>query len=152
MASLEIPKMIKSLSKLEIGLLVLFVIYLVLPIQTPNFLHGVFDSSLGMLSLFVVAIYLFFNVNPIIAVVFVLVAYELLRRSSQFVSSQTVIQYTPTQIKKDADMVAMNPPKKETLEEEIVDKMAPIGHSDPSVYISSSYKPVADKVDGASLV
>jgi len=152
MANLEIPKMIKSLSKLEIALLVLFVIYLVLPIQTPGILHGVFDSSLGMLLLFVVAVYLFFNANPVVAVIFILVAYELLRRSTQFVSSQTVIQYTPTQIKKDAEMVAMNPPKKGTLEEEIVDKMAPIGHSDPSTYISSSYKPVADKVDGASLV
>lgn len=152
MANLEIPKMINSLSKLEIALLVLFVIYLVLPIQTPGILHGVFDSSLGMLLLFIVAVYLFFNANPIVAVIFILVAYELLRRSTQIVSSQTVIQYTPTQIKKDAEMVAMNPPKKGTLEEEIVDKMAPIGHSDSSAYISSSYKPVADKVDGASLV
>jgi hypothetical protein len=48
-------------------------------------------------------------------------------------------------------MKAMNPPQKETLEEEIVDKMAPVGHSDPSVFTDSEFKPVADKVGPASI-
>jgi hypothetical protein len=46
----------------------------------------------------------------------------------------------------------MNPPKKESLEEEIVEKMAPVGKSDMSIYTPSSFKPVADSTVGASLV
>lgn len=148
---MDIKKVFGSLTKLEIAVLVVFVLYVVLPIQTPQFLSGIVDSSLGMLTVFVLAIYLFLNVNPIVAVVFVLVAYELLRRSTQKVGRVTVMQYTPSQAKKDAELVAMNPPKEVTLEEEVVNKMAPIGHSDPSVFVGTTFKPVADKMKEGSL-
>ena len=49
-------------------------------------------------------------------------------------------------------MKAMNPSKIESLEEEVVNKMAPVGHSDISVYTTSTFKPVAEKVGSASLV
>jgi len=45
----------------------------------------------------------------------------------------------------------MNPPRTETLEEQIIDKMAPIGYSDPSIFTSSSYKPVADNIKNAAM-
>jgi hypothetical protein len=141
----------KSLNKLELTLLIIFVIYLVLPIDTPDLLSGIIDSPLGMLSLFILGVYLFFYTNPILAVVFILFAYELLRRSSKKTGRQTIIKYTPSQAKRDAQMKAMNPPKKETLEEEVVDKMAPIGHSDPSVFTESAFKPVADPLPSASM-
>jgi uncharacterized membrane protein (DUF485 family) len=146
----NIPNMFRSFSQLEIALLVIFILYIVLPIQTPDFLAGMVDSSLGMLSIFVVTIYLFFNVNPILAVVYVFVAYELLRRSSNRTGRVNMIKYTPSQAKKDAELKAMNPVRHETLEEEVVQKMAPIGHSDPSVFTSSGFKPVADNIRNAS--
>jgi hypothetical protein len=62
-----------------------------------------------------------------------------------------IVQYTPTQVKKDSELRAMNPPVVETLEEQVVQKMAPIGRSDPIVYTSSTFKPVAEKIDGASM-
>jgi len=37
-------------------------------------------------------------------------------------------------------------------EEEVVDKMAPVGKSDASVYLPSTYKPVSEKLSGASMV
>jgi uncharacterized membrane protein (DUF485 family) len=147
----NIPNMFRSFSQLEISLLVIFILYIVLPIQTPGFLANMVDSSLGMLSIFIVTIYLFFNVNPILAVVYVFVAYELLRRSSNKTGRVQIIQYTPTQAKKDAELQAMNPTRPESLEEEVVQKMAPIGHSDPSVFTSSSFKPVADNIRNASV-
>jgi len=146
----NIPNMFRSFSQLEMSLLVIFILYIVLPIQTPGFLADMVDSSLGMLSIFIVTIYLFFNVNPILAVVYVFVGYELLRRSSNKTGRVQLIQYTPTQAKKDAELKAMNPVRHETLEEEVVHKMAPVGHSDPSVFTSSSFKPVADNIRNAS--
>ena len=46
----------------------------------------------------------------------------------------------------------MNPEKKNSLEEEVVDKMAPIGHSEPIKFTSSSFSPVAEDVGSASKV
>jgi hypothetical protein len=148
---MDIKNLFKSLTKIEIALLIVFVIYIVLPIQTPEFLAGLVDSSLGMLTVFVITVYLFFNVNPIIAVVYILVAYELLRRSSQKTGRVTIMQYTPTQAKKDKVMKDLNPVQEKTLEEEVVDKMAPIGRSDPNIYVDTTFKPVADKINAGSL-
>ena len=134
---MQIPNLVKSFSQTEISLLVIFVLYLILPIQMPDLISGAIDSPLGMLSIFIITVYLFFNANPILAVVYVFVAYELLRRSSRKTGRTTIVTYTPSQIKKDAQMAAMNPVQKETLEEEVVDKMAPIGRSDMSVFTAS---------------
>jgi hypothetical protein len=146
----SISNAVKSFSKVELGLIGLFIIYLVFPIDTPHFLARYVDSSLGMLAMFVITVFLFLYSNPFLAVLFIFVAYELLRRSAQVAHTQTVIQHTPAQTKKDAEMRAMNPPKKATLEEEVVDKMAPIGHSDPVTYMTTSFTPVAESTNGAS--
>lgn len=148
---MEFKKLFQSLKPLEIVLLVVFIIYIVFPIQTPNFLASSVDSSLGMLSVFIITIYLFLNFNPIVAVVYIYVGYELLRRSSTKTGKVTVMQYTPTQAKKDQEMKSMNPVQEKSLEEEIVEQMAPIGHSDANVYIDTSFKPMADKLKDGSL-
>ena len=148
---MDFKKLFQSLSKLEWALLIIFVLYIVLPIQTPDFFAGLVDSSLGMLTIFVITVYLFFNVNPVVAVVYIFVAYELLRRSSNKTGKVTIIQHTPSQANKDSEMKAMNPVQITTLEEEVVQQMAPIGKSDPGMFISTSFKPVADKVGDASL-
>ena len=149
---MEIPKILKSFNNLELILLSCFVIYIVFPISTPSFLAGFIESSLGMLPLFLVTIFLFFYTNPILGVIFVFVAYELLRRSSHLIGKAAIIQHTPSQLKKDIEMSSMNPPKRETLEEEMVEKMAPVGKSELSIYTPSSFKPVAESVGSASLV
>ena len=151
LGKLNVLKMFESLSKLESALLVIFVLYIIFPIDTPEFLAGMVDSSLGMLTVFIVTLYLFFNVNPIIGIVYIFVAYELLRRSSQKSGKVVIAKYTPTQAKKDAQMQAMNPPQTESLEEEVIKKMAPIGQSDQNPYVVTSFKPVADKVGSASM-
>ena len=152
--NISIPNVFKSFSRLETILLVVFILYIVLPIQTPNFLAGAIDSSLGMLSIFIITVYLFFHVNPILAVVYIFVAYELLRRSCKITGQTPIVEYTPTQVKKDQYMKEMNPPTHVvSLEEEIIHQMAPIGKSDPTTYIDTSYKPIADKLmEGATLV
>lgn len=148
---MDFNKLFQSLSKLEWALLIIFVLYIALPIQTPDFFTGLVDSSLGMLAIFVITVYLFFNVNPIVAVVYIFVAYELLRRSSNKTGTVTIVQHTPSQANKDSEMKAMNPVQITTLEEEVVQQMAPIGKSDQGMFISTSFKPVAGKVGDASL-
>ena len=142
---------VKSFSIVELTLLFVFVIYLVFPIETPSFIVGSVNSPITLAVIFAVTVYLFVYSNPILAILYIFVAYELLRRSSSF-KPITMMQYTPTQEKKNNDLRAMNPPQEKTLEEEVVDKMAPVGQSDASVYLPSTYKPVSEKLLGASMV
>jgi len=145
---------LKSVSPLEIFLFVLFVVYIVFSIPTPVTLVPIIDSPVGLGIVIIITLYLFLYTTPILGILSIFVAYELLRRSSKVTGETHILEYTPTQIKKDKYMKEMNPPTHAvSLEEEIIKEMAPIGRSDPSTYIDTSYKPIADKViDGATLV
>ena len=71
----------KKMSRLESLLALLFALFIVLPVDVPLFLANMIDSTLGMVIIFILAVYMFMNVTPVLAVLFVLVSYELLRRS-----------------------------------------------------------------------
>jgi len=142
----------KKMSQLEMILAVIFALYVVLPIEMPDMVAQMVDTSMGMIAVFALAVYMFFNMTPVLAVLFVFVAYELLRRSSKKTGKEIIMKHTPSQKKKDDKMKKMNPVEKETLEEQIVDKMAPIGKSDIASYVSSSFSPVAEDVGSASMV
>jgi hypothetical protein len=143
---------LKSISPVDLVLFVLFALYVIFPMDIPSMVASSINSALGMIVLFCMAVYFFMYRNPLLGVVFIFVAYELIRRSTAITGRSAIIEYTPSQNKKDAEMVAMNPPKEKTLEEDMVELRAPIGKSAVSEYIDSSYKPIVDKVNGASLV
>lgn len=148
---MKLQKMFGTLTQVEIIALAVFVLYIVFPIENPQFISNMVDTPLGMVGVLAVTLYLFFNANPLVAILYVFVAYELLRRSSKQTGKAAIQEHTPTQAKKDKKMEKMNPAKKETLEEEVVEKMAPIGHSDPVVFSESAFKPVAEDVGTASM-
>jgi hypothetical protein len=141
----------ESLSNVETAVIVMFISYLALPIQLPEMVAKMVDSPMGTIGIFVLSVYLFFYANPLIAVLFVLVAYEMFRRSTNATGKAAMIKYTPTQARKDEKMKQMNPAKTTSLEEEVVEQMAPIGKSDISVFTASTFKPVADNVGSASM-
>jgi membrane protein implicated in regulation of membrane protease activity len=140
----------KKMSKLETVLAIMFVLFVILPIEIPDMCASMIDSTIGLAALFGLTVYMFFHLNPVLAVLFVFVAYELLKRSSNKTGKAVIMRHTPSQEKKDVKMKKMNPIKKETLEEEVVDNMAPVGRSDISAYVSTSFSPVAEDVGSAS--
>ena len=148
---MKLQKMFSTLSQVEIIALAVFVLYIVFPIENPSFISNMVDTPLGMVGVLAVTLYLFFNANPLVAILYVFVAYELLRRSAKQTGKAAIQEHTPSQMKKDVKIQKMNPVKKETLEEEMVEKMAPIGHSDPVVFSESAFKPVAEDVGTASM-
>jgi hypothetical protein len=148
---MKLQKMFSTLSQVEMIALAVFVLYIVFPIENPSFISNMVDTPLGMVGVLAVTLYLFFNANPLVAILYVFVAYELLRRSAKQTGKAAIQEHTPSQMKKDVKMQKMNPVKKETLEEEIVEMMAPIGHSDPVVFSESAFKPVAEDVGTASM-
>lgn len=137
-------------SFIEILLFIIFVSYLIFPIKTPFFLANMVDSTLGIIGIFVVIIYLFFYANPILAILYIFVAYELIRRSSEVTGRVSVIQYAPSQARMDANIAKMNPTKSTTLEEDVIRDMAPIPHSGESV--DTTFRPVAEYIRNASAV
>jgi hypothetical protein len=134
--------------------MIVFFVFIVFPIGVPESISKMVDSSLGMLSIFIVTVFLFLYTHPVLAILYVFVAYELIRRSSRVTGKTAYIQYTPTQEKRDAYMKAMNPPKIFTLEEEMVSQMAPIIVPDttPSQHVETSFRPVADSIGNASMI
>jgi hypothetical protein len=151
---MKIPEALSKMSIFEMVLFILFLLYIVLPIGTPDMLASYIDSPVGMVVLFCITISLFVYTNPILGVLYVLVAYEVLRRSSSTSGNAKAIimEYTPSQLTKDSDMKTMNPVVEKTIEEEVIEVRAPIGKSQPTEYITTSFKPVAEKLEGASMV
>ena len=150
-----IPKMnsfIKS-SPLELILFGLFVIYLVFPIQAPEWIANIVDSSIGMTMIFCITIFLFFYAHPFLAILYVFVAFELIRRSAHLSGRTAYIQYTPSQEKRDEYMKSMNKPLEFTLEEEVVSTMAPIGRGEGNkMYVDTEFKPVSENIHNASTI
>ena len=140
-----------SLTNVETAVIVMLISYLALPIQLPDMFANMVDSPMGTIGIFILSVYLFFNANALVAVLFVFVAYEMFRRSSNATGKAAMIKYTPTQARKDDKMKKMNPVKTVSLEEEVVNEMAPVGKSDVSVFTTSTYKPVAENVGSASM-
>lgn len=136
-----------SASPLEVILFILFVAYLVFQPSTPPVLTPFVDNLFGTIVVISLALYMFLYMHPVLGVLGIFVAYELIRRTST--KTVAMIQYSPEQPVKDMEMKRMNPPKERTLEEAMVAKMAPV--SDGGVIVTD-YVPVADDVRGASMV
>jgi hypothetical protein len=151
---MKIPAALSKMSIFEMVLFIIFLLYVVLPVGTPVFLAPYVDSVLGMVVLFCITIALFVYTTPILGVLYILVAYEALRRSSSTRGNTKAIimEYTPSQANKDSDMKTMNPVVEKTVEEEVIEVRAPIGKSQPTEYVTTSFKPVAEKLEGASMV
>jgi hypothetical protein len=141
----------KTLSPLEIAALVIFIVYIVFPFKTPLFLAGVVNTPIGLLSALILTLYLFFYTNPILGVVFIFVAYELIRRTSLVkvaASDNYMVRSSPSEAERSIEMKQMNPTHKVTLEEDVVAKMAPATVFQ-HVESSTGYKPVIGKTSGS---
>jgi hypothetical protein len=91
--------------------------------------------------------------SPVLGILYILVAYELVRRSALVTARSAIVDYTPTQANKDVQMQKMNPPQQRTLEEDIIDMRAPIGQSASVEFMDTSFQPVADSTySGISLI
>ena len=143
----------KSMTPLEIAALVIFIVYIVFPFRTPIFLASIINTPIGLIGVLVITLYLFFYTNPILAVIYIFVAYELLRRSALVKvggSDNYMVQYTPSEIKKEMDMIEMNPPREKTLEEEVVSTMAPSQKFNTRTEDDIlQFKPTAEKINGS---
>lgn len=151
---MKLPESLKSLSSVEIVLFLAFVLYAVLPINTPNSMKPFVNSPMGLLFFFCVTVGLFAYTHPILGVLYILVVYEALRRSSETFHNPRaiVLEYEPSQKNKDDTLSKMNPAQNEkTVEEEVIEVRAPINKTHSVEIVKTTFKPVSKAIEGASV-
>ena len=126
----------------EFILVILFIIYLIMGYKTPDLVANMVDTLLGKIVIFIIVIYLFMHSNPIVAVLALFVAFDLIRRSSVATGIDALKKYSPSEEKKMSQFTAFNQ-FPYTLEQEVVKKMAPIVQSG-STLTPPSYKPMLE--------
>ncbi len=127
-------------------LTLLFVIYLILGLNTPKPIAQIIDTLIGKIVIILIAIYLFIYTNPILGVIGFFVAYDLIRRSSVATGNFGIDNYLPTEETKQAKMSSYNQ-YPYTLEQEMVKKMVPVVTKDMT---TASYVPMTDDVYDAA--
>ena len=118
-------------------------------VKTPEMLKPLINDPVGMVVIILGILYLLYYTHPILGILGIFVAYELMRRSAM--KNIKHVSFAPTTERKKAkDMKKMNPPKYTTLEEKMVEKMAPMKKTQD--YLVSSYKPVLQDTHSALLL
>jgi len=134
----------------ELILCILFIIYLIMGLKTPQSIADLVDTIAGKVVIFIVVIYLFLNSNPILAVLALFVAFDLIRRSSMATGIDALQKFAPSEEKKMSQFTAFNQ-FPYTLEQEVVKKMAPIVNSGSSL-TPATYKPLLENLYDAEYV
>jgi len=134
----------------ELALAILLIVYLVLGFRTPDAVAGMVDSLVGKIVMFVVVIYLFLHANPLLAVLALFAAFDLMRRSSVATGIDALQKFAPSEEKRTSQFTAYNQ-FPYTLEQEVVAKMAPMVSAGSSL-TQASYKPMLDNLYDASPV
>lgn len=143
-------KLMKTAHAHEITLGGLFVLYAGLDVKSPEWINEFVRTNTGTLVMLAFAISLFFYLRPIVAILGLIAIYELVRRARGDISltSKDMINYLPKTSADCRDLNAYNQFSK-TLEQEMVDKMAPL--TGPSVG-DVSYQPAVENDHDATHV
>ena len=89
--------LLKEVKSHELVVGAILIIYILAGVPTPGFLADLVDTTIGiLLLLFWLAHY--FNVHPVLGVIGLIAAYELLKRSSSATGNGALMKYLPTNI------------------------------------------------------
>lgn len=138
------------LEKRNIGqlfLTILFILYLILGFQMPAPVANTIDTLPGKIGVTVVALLLFAYSNPVLGVLGLLVAYEIVKKSAETTGSAALEMYYPTEEKKWSPFTPAHQ-FPYTLEQEIVKKMAPQKVSDNND--TYTFKPLVENLHDAA--
>jgi hypothetical protein len=130
----------------QLLLVILFIIYLIMGYRTPDALAQTLNTMPGKIVLIIIAGLLLMCCHPVLGILGIIVAYELVRRSNP----SDVGQYVPSESQKSEHLTAFNQ-FPYTLEQEMVSKMAPEKNI---AYLAtpSTFKPILeDNYDAAPI-
>ena len=133
----------------QLILAILFIIYLVMGLKMPDPVANMIDSSAGKIVVALIALLLFGYSNPILGVLGILVAYQLIKSSSERTGMAALEKYYPTEEKKWSPFTATHQ-FPYTLEQEVVKEMASQKFNDN--FVKAPYRPMLDDTHDASLI
>lgn len=125
----------------EIVLGILFIIYLIMKYPTPEPLATMIDNPVGKMVVIGIALCMFSCSSPILALLAVLVAFQLIMGSEVATGTFAIDNYLPSDFKKDGQFTAFNQ-FPYTLEQEVVSRMAP--QREPIILSPPSFSPVLE--------
>ena len=131
----------------QLVLSVLFVIYLVVGYKMPEGIAVLVDSNVGKIVVVVVALMLFAYSNPILGVLALLVAYQMIKGASIKTGMAGLEEYYPTEQKKWSPFTPVHQ-FPYTLEQEVVKKMTTQKFN--TEYVKAPFKPILDDTHDAS--
>ena len=130
-------------------LFILFVIYIIFNVQTPDPLANIIDSTLGYVIIIALFAFMAVNLHPIVTLVGIFAIYLFFKRSSIATRSMAMTKFLPTESLKSQHLSAFNQ-FPVTLEEEVVQIMAPL-QAGPAMG-PKSFSPVLNDLHDASIV
>ena len=133
----------------QLLLVILFLIYLILGLKMPEPIASMIDSSIGKIAVALVVLILFVYSNPILAILGVLVAYQLIKTSSEKTGTYALEQFYPTEEKKWSPFTPAHQ-FPYTLEQEVVKQMA--SQKFNGNYVKAPYRPMLDDTHEAALI
>jgi hypothetical protein len=131
----------------QLVLSVLFVIYLVMGYQMPHGVANAVDSTVGKIIVVVVALMLFAYSNPILGILALLVAYQLIKSASIRTGMAGLEKYYPTEQKKWSPFTPTHQ-FPYTLEQEVVKNMTTQKFN--TNYVKAPYRPALDNTYDAA--
>ena len=142
----NLKKLIATENRHQIVLGAVFLIYIVGNVPTPHILAEMVNTTIGNAIVIVLGLSMIAAANPVVGILGLVAAYELIRRSGGMSSA---IAGIPSEVTRLADMKKYNQYPK-TLEEEVVQRMAPLVRHAPAP--GANYKPVLDDIQDAAPV
>jgi hypothetical protein len=139
---MEYSKLFKKENMAETILIGLFIVFLVMGRSLPRELGDLINTPMGTIVVIIVSLSLFAYSNPVLAILGVFVAFEMLRRSG------ATSMFTPSTESKKWDSVKNVNTVQYTLEQEVIKNMAPI-ISKSSMSSESSFAPIIDNTHNA---
>jgi hypothetical protein len=130
-------------------LLIVFIVYIVFNVPTPEPIASLIDSTLGYVIIIALFALMAVNLNPIITLVGVFAIYLLFKRSSISTGSLAMTKFLPSENLKGQYLNAFNQ-FPVTLEEEVVQQMAPL-QAGPSMG-PKTFRPVMDNMHDATFL
>jgi hypothetical protein len=131
----------------QLVLSVLFVIYLVMGYKMPEGVATIIDSTAGKIIVVLIALMLFAYSNPILGVLALLVAYQMLKGASVKTGMAGLEQYYPTQQKKWSPFTPAHQ-FPYTLEQEVVKNMTTQKFN--TDYVKMPFRPTLDDTHDAA--
>jgi hypothetical protein len=131
----------------QLVLSVLFIVYLAMGYQMPANVANAIDTTVGKIVVVVVALFLFAYSNPVLGVLALLVAYQLIQKASIKTGMAGLEQYYPTEQKKWSPYTPTHQ-FPYTLEQEVVKKMTTQKFN--TNYVKAPYRPALDDTHDAA--